>query len=314
MSTSPAYVLQGPPNYFGADGLAIGDVNGDGYKDLAVSTNPGNPLPESTYIYFGGVQLDTIPRIKLNGGFAVLGDVNGDGYADIITSAGTYFGGATIDSVIDSPLHVIGDSWVIGNFNGDVYEDFLWGIRSVGGGDAGIYLGGNPLDTIEDWHYRDYEVGDYGAQVGAADINGDGVDEAIVGDPGWWWAHPDAPIGRVYIYKNPYTAVKDEQNPIPNNFALYQNYPNPFNPSTTIPFQVGNGQWSVVKPMHITLRIYNIRGQLVRTLLDEEKQPGSYQVVWDGKNQQGSAVASGIYFYRIQAGSFTKTAKMSLLK
>ena len=133
ISTQPVYILQGPPFYFGLNGLAIGDINGDGYKDLTVSTIPPNPLPESTYIYFGGSELDTIPRIKLNGGYSVLGDVNGDGYTDIITSAGTYFGGSTIDSAIDSPLSSRGDSRVIGNFNGDKYEDLLWGIPSIGG-------------------------------------------------------------------------------------------------------------------------------------------------------------------------------------
>ncbi len=68
ISKQPAYVLQGPPNYFGTDGLAMGDINADGYEDLAVSTTPPAPLPESTYVYFGGVELDTIPRLKLNGG------------------------------------------------------------------------------------------------------------------------------------------------------------------------------------------------------------------------------------------------------
>lgn len=67
-------------------------------------------------------------------------------------------------------------------------------------------------------------------------------------------------------------------------------------------------------PIPTTLIIYNVLGQKVRTLVDEEKSPGSYQVIWDGKNEKGSEVSSGIYFYRIQAGSFIKTAKMSLLK
>ncbi|MDP3024026.1 MAG: FG-GAP-like repeat-containing protein [candidate division Zixibacteria bacterium] len=313
MSTTPAYVLQGPPNYFGLDGLAIGDVNGDGYGDLAVSTSSHYP-DDSTYIYFGGIQLDTIPRIKLKGGFVILGDVNGDGYKDLITVEGTYFGGSTIDSLIDSPLCIRGQSWAIGNFNKDKYEDLLLGVPTLAGGEAWIYLGSNPLDTIQDWHYYDSEVGDYGSQVSVADINSDGVDEAIVGDPGWWYNNPSYPPGRVYIYKNPYTAVEEERNPIPSHFSLYQNYPNPFNSSTIISFSLKAQGLMLKGPIQTTLIIYNILGQLVRTLVDEEKQPGDYQVVWDGKNEQGEAVGSGIYFYRIQAGSFTKTAKMSLLK
>ncbi|HVP35414.1 MAG TPA: VCBS repeat-containing protein, partial [Terriglobales bacterium] len=64
ISKQPAYILQGPPNYFGTDGLAIGDINGDGYKDLAVSMS-GHYPDDSTYIYFGGMELDTIPQLKL---------------------------------------------------------------------------------------------------------------------------------------------------------------------------------------------------------------------------------------------------------
>ncbi len=296
MSTSPAYVLQGPPNYFGFDGLAIGDMNGDGYGDLAVSTSEHYP-DDSTYIYFGGLQLDTIPRVKLKGGFVILGDVNGDGYKDIITVEGTYFGGNTIDSLIDAPLCIRGQSWAIGNFNKDKYEDLLSGVPTLAGGEAWTYLGSNPLDTIQDWHYYDSEVGDYGSQVSVADINGDGVDEAIVGDPGWWYNNPSYPPGRVYVYKNPYTAIEEEQTTLPHNFELSQNYPNPFNSSTIIQFRVGSLEFG--KPIPTTLMIYNLLGQKVKTLVDEEKQSGTYQVVWDGKDNSGKEVSSGIYFYQL---------------
>ena len=227
---------------------------------------------------------------------------------------GTYFGGSVIDSIIDSPLRVTVNARVIGNFNKDIYDDLLWGSPSIGGADAYIYLAGDLLDTIVDWHYRDYEVGSYGAQVGAADINGDGVDEAIVGDPGWWYNNPAYPPGRVYIYKNPYTAVKDEEQLLPFTFTLGQNYPNPFNPTTIIPFSLKT-QGSMFKgAVRTTLIIYNILGQKIKTLVDDEKMPGSYEVQWNGKDDKGKEVSSGIYFYRIQAGSFCKTAKMSLLK
>jgi hypothetical protein len=140
------------------------------------------------------------------------------------------------------------------------------------------------------------------------------VDEAIVGDPGWWWAHPDAPIGRVYIYDNPYTAVEEEEQQLPFTFTLGQNYPNPFNPTTTIPFRVGNTQWSVVRPIHTTLIIYNILGQKIRTLLDDEKLQGNYQVIWDGKDDKGKEVSSGIYFYQLKAGDFSDSKKLLLIK
>ena len=236
----------------------------------------------------------------------------------MITTNGTYFGGAVIDSVVDVSISSGAHSSIrwssVGKFNKDGYEDVLGGITTLAGGEAWIYLGGNPPDAIQDWHYYDYEVGDYGSRVGAADINGDGVDEAIVGDPGWWYNNPSFPPGRVYIYKNPYTAVEEEQNSLPHNFALYQNYPNPFNPTTIIPFSLKT-QGSMFKgAIRTTLIIYNILGQKIKTLVDDERMPGSYQVQWDGKDDKGKEVSSGIYFYKLRAGNFSDTKKLLLIK
>jgi len=96
---------------------------------------------------------------------------------------------------------------------------------------------------------------------------------------------------------------------LPKAFALAQNYPNPFNPSTSITFAVG-GEESV----SVRLSVYDIRGRLVRTLVEGNKTPGSYSLDWDGRDSQGRSVASGIYFYRIKAGVFKQTRKMVLLK
>jgi hypothetical protein len=316
LSDQPAYILQGPPNCFGLEGLAIGDINGDGYKDIGASSC--NDINDSTYIYFGGSQLDTVPELKVRGG-VILGDLNGDDYADVITINGTYFGGVVIDSVVDSGIYSLGCSpaytWTaVGEFNKDDYEDLFKGSGSIGGGDAYIYLGDNPLDTIVDWHYRDYEVGSYGSRVGVADLNGDGVDEAIVGDPGWWYNNPSYPPGRVYVYKNPYTAVEEEKDQLPNGFSLRQNFPNPFNSSTIIPFTLKT-QNSIFKgDIHSTLVIFNILGQKIRTLVNDERMPGSYRVVWNGKDDNGKEVSSGIYFYQLKAGQFSDCKKLLLIK
>ena len=99
---------------------------------------------------------------------------------------------------------------------------------------------------------------------------------------------------------------------IPDDYDLVQNYPNPFNPSTHISFQlpVVNGQ----STHHTTLKIYNILGQEVRTLVDEAKEPGYYTTTWDGKTDSGESVSSGFYLYRLQAGGFFKIRKMLVLK
>ncbi|MDD3535225.1 MAG: choice-of-anchor Q domain-containing protein [Candidatus Cloacimonetes bacterium] len=96
--------------------------------------------------------------------------------------------------------------------------------------------------------------------------------------------------------------------PTPQPFALFQNYPNPFNPSTTI-------QYSLPKAAKLRLDIYNIKGQLVKTLVNSEMPAGTHSVVWNGRDMKNRAVASGVYFYRISSpkeGSITK--KMMLMK
>ena len=88
---------------------------------------------------------------------------------------------------------------------------------------------------------------------------------------------------------------------------LAQNYPNPFNPTTTIAF-------SIAEVSDVKLAIYGVRGELVRTLVDGRRAPNNYRVIWDGKNNAGNFVASGVYFYRLIAGDFKATKKMVLLR
>jgi len=96
---------------------------------------------------------------------------------------------------------------------------------------------------------------------------------------------------------------------LPKAFALSQNFPNPFNPSTTIAFDIPEGQ-----KVHVTLNVYNMRGQLVRSLVNEVRNEGAYQIQWDGMDNNGGKVSSGVYFYRIKAGDFSNTRKMVILK
>jgi hypothetical protein len=104
------------------------------------------------------------------------------------------------------------------------------------------------------------------------------------------------------------TSVSDDfAEGLPRNLQLYQNYPNPFNPSTHIRFQLH--QQGLVK-----LAIYDLLGREVRQLVDEEKQSGEYVAVWDGRDDRGQSVSSGIYLYRFVAGNTILTRKMVHLK
>lgn len=95
-----------------------------------------------------------------------------------------------------------------------------------------------------------------------------------------------------------------------SSFHLYQNYPNPFNQTTDIRYEILVSRY----PTHITLKIFNILGQDVRTLVDGAHQPGYYTVPWDGKDSSGKEVSSGIYMYRLQAGDLIETKEMLFLK
>jgi hypothetical protein len=94
---------------------------------------------------------------------------------------------------------------------------------------------------------------------------------------------------------------------IPKTFALAQNYPNPFNPSTEMAYDLP-------KPGNVRFEIFNILGQNVKTLVDEYQDAGTYRVTWDGDDNYGSSVASGVYFYRVSAGEFKDIKKMVLMK
>ncbi|MHB9029214.1 MAG: TolB family protein, partial [Candidatus Latescibacterota bacterium] len=109
----------------------------------------------------------------------------------------------------------------------------------------------------------------------------------------------------------PVKSVKDQsaENAIPVSFSLDQNYPNPFNPMTTIRFAIP-GEQSVP----VRLYVYDLRGGLVRKLVDDSRTPGMYTVEWNAADDSGRQVSSGMYLYKLQAGSFVNTKKMLLMR
>jgi hypothetical protein len=94
---------------------------------------------------------------------------------------------------------------------------------------------------------------------------------------------------------------------LPADYTLAANYPNPFNPATTIEFALPTAE-------RVELLVFAVDGRQIATLVAEQLPAGHHAVTWNGRNQQGEAVASGIYFYRLQAGRFSQTQKMTLLK
>ena len=97
------------------------------------------------------------------------------------------------------------------------------------------------------------------------------------------------------------------ESPIPLVSKLYQNYPNPFNPATRIKYQVASRG-------KVNIKVYNVAGQLVKTIVDEVMNPGYYELIWDGTNNRGSSIASGVYFCRMEAPDYVKSMKMVILR
>jgi predicted CXXCH cytochrome family protein len=103
------------------------------------------------------------------------------------------------------------------------------------------------------------------------------------------------------------TSVREEEGAVPKVFALFQNYPNPFNPITQIKF-------SIPKRSRVELSVYNILGQKVKNLVNEEMEAGNYIATWNGKDEKGFDVSSGIYFYKLNSKDYSETKKMLLIR
>jgi predicted outer membrane repeat protein len=143
---------------------------------------------------------------------------------------------------------------------------------------------GATMDTTFTDHYAGWSASYY--KVAAIDINGN--------ESGFALLRPDDVTGT-------------EKPKTPRATYLAQNYPNPFNPVTKIAFGLSAAG-------RISLRIYDAAGRLVRVLIEGDRPAGNYEAIWDGRSAAGRAVASGIYFYRLDAGAFTETRKMVLLR
>jgi hypothetical protein len=101
------------------------------------------------------------------------------------------------------------------------------------------------------------------------------------------------------------TKVKEKSSETPEDFGLKQNYPNPFNPETTIEYAIPKNKQQV----NTTLKVYNLLGEIITTLVNEYQQSGNYEVKFNADN-----LSSGVYIYRLQAGNFTMSRKMTLLE
>jgi hypothetical protein len=153
-----------------------------------------------------------------------------------------------------------------------------------------------PQDNQPVKHWTQYIEG-----VFIGDICGDGYDKFLVVESSEQYFPSNTNKYQIFCYS--YNEVKTDIEPtIPNRYKLTQNYPNPFNPVTTI-------QYEMSSPEHVCLQIFDLKGQLITTLLDGFQEAGSYSLNWNAANY-----SSGIYVYRLQVGNIAESKKMVLLK
>jgi hypothetical protein len=192
-------------------------------------------------------------------------------------------------------------------------------------GDQGAFvniLGIPALGTVQEFYYRDDSgsdnYGNHGFFVSGDDIEGPAPLGLKSYFPGSITPGEERQLGAELAVTMEVSATAQTYDEItgvkqilagatPNSFELEQNYPNPFNPETEITYYLPEQQRTL-------LVVYNLIGQEVRTLVDRNQVRGSYTVSWDGTDSFGRPVPSGVYIYRLQAGSYIESKKMMLVK
>jgi len=329
---SPDLTFQDNNNsdFYGENVCSNGDINGDGYNDVLIASTNMLGFQESkprVYVYFGKESISNLADniIEVNSGeFRVfyLRDFNGDGLTDfyITISNKIYFGSENFTGedalkfISNEPYDNFGETaGYAGDINNDGFSDLILGAtghKNANGvmvGGAYIYLGSPNPDTTADYFLEgETKWSTFGLNCGTlGDINGDGYDEFYIIAP----QYPDTAgteneLGKIYVYsmKKFLVDVNDNDNQMPQKYSLEQNYPNPFNPTTTINYSVrGKG--------FAQLKIYDVLGKEIATLVNEEKRQGRYSVKFNGTN-----LPSGVYIYTLRVNNFVQSRKMMLLK
>jgi hypothetical protein len=311
---------------------SLGDIDADGAFEIAVPCRDGK-----LYVFrTDGTDETGWPRSLPNTWNALtpsvaLHDFDGDGKLELVA-------GSTGGSTGEGKLYVFDwqgntrSGWpvdvhsaseaspIIGDLNGDGAPEIIYG------GEAGVLHGFRADGAV----FPGFPI-KVGAEIRATptltDADGDGRTDLLLS--GWdqqtylWtfsglYVRRNVPWGAfkgnmlrngVYAYREPTDAGDATVATPPMRSALHANVPNPFNPTTVIRFDVGGSEAQAAR-----LTIYDVRGRVVRALVDRRLAPGRYDERWDGRNDHGRALASGVYFYEFTTPTFTATRKMLLVR
>ncbi len=308
-----------------ANSLAIGDVDGDGYRDLAISDNNqiGGTGRFKIYLNNAGT-LSTKPFWSSNfsgyGSGIALVDIDNDADLDLITGGwwepcriyvnetGTFTPEPQWTSTTNSVVEAI----VPADYDEDGLDTIT--VEHIGDGSQKlVYMARRPIhrvlsilmqgDTVAADQYcvvRDDGWISFKTALSSDDTVS--ITAVVSRDLDFAVSNWDPSIGN-YVFRNSMiSTLVDLGSHTPSRYHLSQNFPNPFNPATVI-------RYELPRRSHVSLKVYNALGQEMATLVDEEKEAGRYEVTW-----YASGVASGIYFSRLYAGEFVDVKKMVIVR
>ncbi|MGD8777840.1 MAG: FG-GAP-like repeat-containing protein [Ignavibacteria bacterium] len=317
-------------NQFGYSVSYAGNINNDSYDDFIVGTI-GYYAPGRAYIFHGSSSLSSSISSssanivitgengddKFGNSVSYAGDVNNDGYDDIIIGAPNYpLNGQTyIYSDNNAPMPVELTSFtarfdklndqqncVVLNWQ-TATEVNNYGFEIERNTPLQSPLEGGMSETRGVWETLAF-INGHGNSNSPKSYN---FTDKTVTEGKYQYRLKQIDFDGSFEFSNTVEISFINSQTLPAEFELFQNYPNPFNPTTAI-------QYSMPETGLVSLRIYNLLGQEVKTLVSKEQTAGVYNVQWNGENNVGQKVTSGIYIYRIESGKFVDSKKLVLLK
>lgn len=308
-------------------GFAIGDINQNGKTEFFAGSVNGKVIAIENcgdncynFIWQGSVETNNAYL------YAVTNDLDGNGKPEVWIGGDAFYNGVGITRITifeangNNSYQVVGKIDLIGVFSFYASNMKVLNVDKRGKDEVMICIDQHVIilkfngsvnhHTYEVFYVKRNDLAFNGRNsvfYGATmyDVTNDGKEDIVI--------HLDDIITNVgmrlftFIYKADFSVDVNEPDPLPEKFDLYPNYPNPFNPATTIKF-------SMPERSFVLLKVYNILGKEIKTLLEKELSPGSHTIDWEAKDSNGELLPSGVYLIKFTAGKYTHSVKAVLLK